>query len=85
MAEEEYNDIKEQVGEEMEAPAPTAQIRGMRPSIISQKPMLEEAPEEEEPITRFSAPQPMIPNHAEGMLKELRKSLKALLMKNGKI
>ncbi len=64
MAEEEYNDIKEQVGEEMEAPAPTAQIRGMRPSIISQKPMLEEAPEEEEPITRFSAPQPMIPNHA---------------------
>lgn len=69
MANEEFDDIKNQVGEEaMEAPAPS-QMGGMRPSIISKnaQPMMEEEPMMEETnIPSFQTPQPLTPRPAMG-------------------
>ncbi|MDD5650576.1 MAG: hypothetical protein PHF86_09205 [Candidatus Nanoarchaeia archaeon] len=61
----EYDEIKDQVGDEMmEAPAPT-QMRGMKPSIIT-KGNVPQQPMEDEPImesnfTNMQTPQPIMP------------------------
>jgi len=65
MAEEEYNEIKEQVGDEMEAPAPSSAVGGMRPSLISRRNV--SAPEMEGGMGsqfELSMPQPITPGPA---------------------
>jgi len=59
---EEYDEIKEQVGEEMEAPAPSGQTGGMRPSLISKRNV--QVPMESGMETQFEIPQPITPGPA---------------------
>lgn len=56
----EFDEIKEEVGDEMlEAPAPS-RTSGMRPSVIS-RPMQQEIPEEQEFQPSMEMPQPITP------------------------
>ena len=65
MAEEEYNEIKEQVGEEVEAPAPTQNIpSGMRPSLISKRAQAAPIAEAGFEAPQFEMPQPITPTPA---------------------
>lgn len=65
MAEEEFDDIKQQVGEEMEAPSPSSEVTGMRPSIISKRVPVQGMPEEKSfGAPQFEMPQPITPGPA---------------------
>ncbi|MBU0929700.1 MAG: hypothetical protein KJ623_01360 [Nanoarchaeota archaeon] len=65
MADKEYDDIKKQVGEDMEAPSPSSEVSGMRPSILSKRNSMQDMSEEQSFETpQFEMPQPITPTPA---------------------